>query len=195
MRKNFPQPFDFNAWYASNYDNESVNIADDFFVADPTCKWSLLAAHWLVMNKNGKAIDPIFSVPEVIAASKKEGWHPHECAVVINASFEGWVRWRKDDVPTKIEPPNSLPPVKLPTPDPYAHRPNMPQKPEPSPEKPKGLPEVKLPQEPKAPSKTPWKLIATIVAAVAFGLKFTPVPAFVIGIIDMLVKIIQAIPS
>jgi hypothetical protein len=57
------------------------------------------------------------------------------------------------------------------------------------------LPEVKLPQEPKLPTKTPWKLIATILAAIAFGLKFTPVPALVIGIVDTIVKILQAIPS
>jgi hypothetical protein len=57
------------------------------------------------------------------------------------------------------------------------------------------LPKIELPQEAKAPSKTPWKLIAAVLAAVAFGLKFTPLPAFVIAIIDMLVKIIQNIPS
>lgn len=169
------EPFRFNRWYASEYNSEAVNIADDFYEADKGCDYALLSAQWLVMNQDGKKIDPVFSVAEILMASKKEGWTPDPRARVINACWLGYVRWKMDIPDVVILPPNPEPPPVI------------------EPEKPK-LPEVKVPNPPVA-KKPPWKLIATILAAIAFGLKFTPVPAIVIGIVDALVKILQAIPQ
>ena len=172
MRKDFPQPFDWNRWFASEYDSEAVNIADDFYIADKDCNWALLSAQWMVKNVNGKKLDPCFSVQEILIASRKPMFEVDPCARVIDGCWRGYLRW-KAGTPIPIDPPNPTPP--------------------PLPE-PKKLPEVKVPQEHK-PAKTPWKLIATILAAIAFGLKFTPVPAAVILIVDWIVKLLQAIPQ
>ena len=48
-------------------------------------------------------------------------------------------------------------------------------------------------QQPKR--KVPWKLFAAVLAAIAFGLKFTPVPGLVILAIDYLVKILNSVPG
>jgi hypothetical protein len=194
MRKNFPQPFDFNAWYASNYDNESVNIADDFFLADPTCNWTLLACQFLVKNVNGKKIDPIFSVSEILLASKKDGWHPDTCALVIHANWLAYVKWKLNETPTKIEPAPSEPPKTLPKPDPWAAHPNMPVPPVPNDEKPK-LPEIHLPQEKKNPSPTLVKfsvwfgILATAAGAAAFFFpQAKPIVAIVVTLVQSILK-------
>jgi hypothetical protein len=115
-------------------------------------------------------------VQNIFEASKKPEFRVDPIARVIHACWLGYCKARETDTlpPVVILPPNPEPPVVV--------------------EQPK-LPEVKPPQEPKPPTKTPWKLIAAVLAAVAFALKFSPVPAFVIGIVDMLVKIIQSIPQ
>ena len=171
------EPWRWNRWYASEYDSEAVNIADDFYTLDKECDYALLSAQYMVKNVNGKKPDPCFSVKEILAASKKAGFEVDPCARIIDGCWRAYVRWKLELPPVIIAPPAPLPPKELP-----------------KVENPK-LPEVRLPQEPKAPTKTPWKLIAAVLAAVAFALKFTPVPAFVIGIVDMIVRIVQNIPS
>jgi hypothetical protein len=110
--------------------------------------------------------------------------NPEKLSEMGQVLYDGWLGFKKKLDATRAKEPQ-LPKIEPPPPEP----PKVEPEPKPS------LPEVKLPQEPKAPTKTPWKLIAAILAAVAFALKFSPVPAFVIGIIDMLVKIIQSIPQ
>ena len=177
MREDFPQPFDFNRWFCSEYHEKATLIACRFTDLDPACDYALLSCQWHLKNAYGLKPDPIFSVEEIFSASKKPDFQIDPAARVMHACWLGYVRWKKDDSlppPVVILPPNPEPPKVEPKPS---------------------LPKIELPQEPKAKTKTPWKLIATIVAAVAFALKFTPVPAFVIGIVDMIVKILQAIPS
>lgn len=171
------EPFRWNRWFASEYDSEAVNIADDFYALDKECDYALLSAQYMVKNQNGKKPDPCFAPSEILAASKKAGFEVDPCARVIDGCWKSYVRWKLELPPVIIAPPAPLPPKELP-----------------KVEKPT-LPTIEIPQEPKPPTKTPWKLIAAILAAVAFALKFTPVPAFVIGIVDMIVRIIQNIPS
>jgi hypothetical protein len=153
------EPWRWNRWYASEYDSEAVNIADDFYTLDKTCDYALLSAQWMIKNKNGKSPDPCFSVSEILAASKEVGFKPDTLALIVDANWRGYVRWKLNDAPV-ILPPNENPPVKPPLPDPWATHPNSPQKPVPSPEKPKGLPEVKVPQEPK--QKPAWMIKASV---------------------------------
>lgn len=176
MSKWIREPFRYNYWLASEYWHDAPNIASRFWDLDPKCDWSLLASVWHSKNDFGRKLDPVFSVQNIFEASKKPEFRVDPIARVIHACWLGYCKARETDTlpPVVILPPNPEPPVVV--------------------EQPK-LPEVKPPQEPKPPTKTPWKLIAAVLAAVAFALKFSPVPAFVIGIVDMLVKIIQSIPQ
>jgi len=178
MSKWIREPFRYNYWLASEYWHDAPNIASRFWDVDPKCDWALLASVWHSKNDFGRKLDPVFTVKEIYEASKKPEFQVDPIARVIHACWLGYAKSKETDTlpPVVILPPPPEPPKVEPVPKP-------------------SLPEIQLPQEPKAPTKTPWKLIAAILAAVAFGLKFTPIPAFVIAIIDMLVKIIQNIPS
>lgn len=167
-------PFRYNYWLASEYWHDAPNIASRFWDLEPNCDWALLASVWHSKNDFGRKLDPVFSVQNILEASKKPEFQVDPIARVIHACWLGYCKGKETEAPVVILPPP-------PEPSPVVEKPT--------------LPEVKLPQEPKAPTKTPWKLIAAVLAAVAFGLKFTPVPAFVIGIVDMIVRIIQNIPS
>jgi hypothetical protein len=112
--------------------------------------------------------------------------NPEKLSEVGQMLFASWLGFKKNLDATRAKEPE-LPKIEPPPPEPPKELPKV--------EEPKKLPKIELPQEPKAPTKTTWKLIATIAATVAVVLKFTPVPAFVIGIVDMIVKILQAIPS
>lgn len=170
------EPFRWNRWFASEYDSEAVNIADDFYILDKECDYALLSAQYMVKNQNGKKPDPCFSPSEILATSKKAGFEVDPCARVIDGCWKSYVRWKLELPPVIITPPPPIPPPVVV-------------------EKPKKLPTIELPQQPKPASKPPWKLIATILAGVAVVLKFTPAPAFVILIVDWLVKLIAAIPQ
>ena len=177
-KPDFPnEPWRWNRWFASTYDSEAANIADDFYIADKACDYALLSAHWMVKNANGKKLDPVFAVAEILSASKKEGWTPDPVARVIDSQWRSYVRWKLEEPPVIITPP---------APEPL--------KPVPVPEEPKKLPEVPTPKPPVA-AKPPWKLIATILAAVAFFLKFTPIPATIVLAIDWIVRILNALPQ
>jgi hypothetical protein len=111
----------------------------------------------------------------------------------IEIKYMGLVSWCQNDTPPEPTP------APQPKPDPWKPHPNMPDPiPQPKPE-PKPSPEPPKPQngdtqQPR--KKLPWKLIATVLAAVAFGLKFVPVvPAIVVAVIDWIVKILNAIPG
>jgi hypothetical protein len=109
--------------------------------------------------------------------------NPEKLSEVGQMLFDSWLGFKKNLEAARAKEPQ-LP--KIPPPPP-----------EPPPvvvvENPK-LPEVRLPQEPKPPAKTPWKLIAAVLAAVAFALKFLPVvPALVPTIMDYIVKILNSI--
>jgi hypothetical protein len=106
--------------------------------------------------------------------------NPEKLSDVGQMLFDGWLGFKKKlDADRKKEP--ELP--RIPPPNP-----------EPPKEEPKKLPTIELPQD-KKETKTPWKLIAAVVAAIAFGLKFLPIPGFIAAIVDMIAKIIQNIPS
>jgi hypothetical protein len=169
-------PFRYNYWLASEYWHDAPNIASRFWDLDPKCDWSLLASVWHSKNDFGRKLDPVLSVQNIYEASKKPEFQVDPIARVIHACWLGYCKGKEDEKPVVILPPPPEPPPVVVI------------------EQPK-LPEVKLPQEPKPTTKTPWKLIAAVLAAVAFALKFSPVPAFVIGIVDMIVKIVQSIPQ
>jgi len=169
------EPFRFNRWYASEYNSEATNIADDFYEADRECNYALLAAHWLVMNQDGKKIDPVFSVAEILIASRKEGWTPDPRARVINACWLGYVRWKMDIPDVVILPPTPEPPKV---------------------EEPKKLPEIHLPQEPKK-NPAAWLvkfsvyfgIVSTVVGVVAWfvpGAK--PWVAVIVPVIQAILK-------
>ena len=180
---------DFNWHFLSQYGRIKFYVAARFWDAmtfdkAPIDPYRLACEFYARHGFNVEAKDPYIEGNRVRYKSVdnlvKE--NPEKLSDVGQMLFDSWLGFKKKlDADRKKEP--ELP--RIPPPPP------MPPKVEPKP----SLPEVKIPQEPKAKTKTPWKLIATIVAAVAFALKFTPVPAFVIGIVDMIVKILQAIPS
>lgn len=151
------EPWRWNRWYASEYDSDAVNIADDFYTLDKECDYALLSAQWMIKNKNGKALDEVFSVAEILAASKKDGFKADVLALVIDANWRSYVRWKLNDAPIILPPPPAPPPVVV--------------------EEPK-LPEIKLPQEKKNPSPALVKfsvyfgMIATVAGAISW---FVPV--------------------
>lgn len=85
-------PAKWDDWYLNNYGG-TVQAAQRFAAIDPYCDFSLLAASWNHHNKNGTAIDPVFSFTELIDASKKEGFIPHPCARVIDARWKSYARF------------------------------------------------------------------------------------------------------
>lgn len=73
------------------------------------------------------------------------------------------------------------------------------EEPKPAPEKKEEEKETKpvpVPEtKPSEPKKIPWKLIASILGAISFAISFTPVPGFVVQIINYVAKILQALPG
>ena len=151
MREDFPQPFDFNRWFCSEYHKKATLIACRFTDLDHACDYALLSCQWHLKNAYGLKPDPIFSVEEIFSASKKPDFQIDPAARVMHACWLGYVRWKKDDSlppPVVILPPNPEPPVVADPPK---------------------LPTIELPQEPKAKSAFPWKRTL----AVAFGVLVT----------------------
>jgi hypothetical protein len=153
------EPWRWNRWYASEYDSEAVNIADDFYTLDKTCDYALLSAQYMVKNKNGKSPDPCFTPTEILAASKKPDFQVDPCARVIDACWQSYKRWKMNDSVIVVMPPPAEPPKTLPKPDPWAAHPNSPSKPVPTPKTDK-LPEIHLPQEKKP--RPEWVVKASV---------------------------------
>lgn len=86
----------WDEWYQNNYGG-TVAVAQRFATIDPYCDYSLLAACWNHHNKNGTAIDPVFSVAELIDAGRKEGFIPHPCARVIDARWKCFARFKWEE--------------------------------------------------------------------------------------------------
>ncbi len=156
MSKWEPVPHRFNYWLASNYWHDAPNIASRFWDCDHNCDWSLLACVWHVKNDFGRKIDPVFSVGEIYAASKKEGWIPGDLARVVHACWLGYVaeKQRAQTDPIVILPPPPEPPKV---------------------EEPKKLPEVPTPKPPKTPFPTK-RVIATVIGILVTASAFLPPP-------------------
>jgi hypothetical protein len=181
---------DFNWHYLSQYGRIKFYVAARFWDAmtfdkAPINPYRLACEFYARFGFNVEAKDPYVEGNRVRYKSVDDlvKENPEKLSDVGQMLYDGWLGFKKNlDAQRAKEP-------KLPT--------IPPPNPEPPPvvvEEPKKLPEVPTPKPPVA-KKPPWKLIATILAAVAFGLKFTPVPALVIGIVDAIVKILQAIPQ
>lgn len=119
------EPWRYNFFIANNYWHDAPNIAARFWDADPKCDFALLASVWHSKNDFGRKLDPVFSVQNIIEASRKSGFEVGDVARVIHATYLGYLADRERQ---KTEPIIILPPP-----------------PTPSAEKPK-LPEIRLPQ-------------------------------------------------
>jgi hypothetical protein len=180
MGKFEPVPHRFNYWLASNYWHDAPNIASRFWDCDHACDWSLLACVWHIKNDFGRKIDPVFSVEEIYAASKKEGWFPGDLARVVHACWLGYVadKQREQTDPIVILPPTPKPPPVVVV------------------EEPKKLPEVPVPKEPKknpAPGLVKFScyfsMIATAAGAAAFFFpQAKPIVAIVVALVQSILK-------
>jgi len=144
------EPWRYNFFIANNYWRNAPNVASRFWDADPKCDFALLASVWHSRNDFGRKLDPVFSVQNILEASRKPNFEVGEIARVIHATYLGYLADRerqKSDPIIVIKPPPPMPPVD----------------PKPS------LPEVKIPQEPKPPSTFPWKRVLSV----AFGILVT----------------------
>jgi hypothetical protein len=158
MPKWEPVPHRFNYWLASNYWHDAPNIATRFWEVDAKCDWSLLACVWHIKNDFGRKIDPVFSVEEIYAASKKEGWLPGDLARIVHACWLGYVaeKQREQTDPIVILPPTPAPPPVVV-------------------EEPKKLPEVPTPKPPKTPFPT-GKVVLTVIGILLAASAFLPPP-------------------
>jgi hypothetical protein len=132
----------------------------------------LLACVWHIKNDFGRKIDPVFSVEEIYAASKKEGWLPGDLARVVHACWLGYVaeKQREQTDPIVILPPTPAPPPVVV-------------------EEPKKLPEVPTPKPPKTPFPTK-RVIATVLAILVGASAFLPPPYSFLA--SALFKLLQA---
>ncbi len=185
---------DFNWHFLSQYGRIKFYVAARFWDAmtfdkAPIDPYRLACEYYARHGFNVEVKDPYIEGNRVRHKSVDDlvKENPEKLSDVGQMLFDSWLGFKKNlDADRKKEP--ELPKVEPPPPTPPKELPKV-EDPKPS------LPEVKVPNPPVA-KKTPWKLIATIVAAIAFGLKFLPVvPAFVIAIIDIIVKIVQSIPQ
>jgi hypothetical protein len=182
---------DFNT-YAREYGARMFLVAGRVFDLAPD-NWEKLSCMWyqqhgLLELPNDRYIGKLPNGQEAVRYHSVDELAlnpPKELAGIGQHIYDGWMA--KKVQLAKIR--NADPIVILPPQEPPMWEP----KPQPKPvELP---PKQELPKEPQKPIKIQWKLIATILAAVGFALKFTPVPAAVILAIDWLVKILQAIPQ
>lgn len=181
---------DFNWHFLSRYGRIKFYVAARFWDAmtfdkAPIDPYRLACEYYARHGFSVEAKDPYIEGNRVrhksIDALVAE--NPAKLSEVGQMLFDSWLGFKKNLEASRAKEPQ-LPKIEPPPPTPP-----------PVVVEPAKLPEIRLPQEPKAPTKTPWKLIATILAGVALVLKFTPAPAFVILIVDWLVKLIAAIPQ
>jgi hypothetical protein len=173
------EPWRYNFFIANNYWHDAPNIAARFWDADPKCDFALLASVWHSRNDFGRKLDPVFSVQNIIEASRKPNFEVGEIARVIHATYLGYLADRerqKTDPIIVIAPPPPMPP-------------KVEAKP--------SLPEVKVPQEKKNPAPALVKfsvyfgMIATVLGAISW---FVPVMKpwvlAIVPIIETLLKLL-----
>jgi len=175
---------DFNLRLVSLYSSRAFLVAGRFYDLAPD-RWDKLACLWYARHNfcelpgdryltdtmvRFKSVDAL--VAEVDPQMTPTAQHLYDQWMGIKKRLEE----SRKDKPIPIEPPKPVPPP-LPKPEPKPPEP----KPEPKP-------------EPEAPKKKPnIKLIVAILGAVAFGLKFTPVPALVLAGLDIVIKILNSL--
>ena len=175
---------DFNLRMVSLYSSRAFLVAGRFYDLAPD-RWDKLACLWYARHNffelpgdryltdtmvRFKSVDAL--VAEVDPPMTPTAQHLYDQWLGIKKRLEE----SRKDKPIPIEPPKPTP-TPLPIPDPIPE----PKKPEPVP-------------EPEAPKKKPnLKLIVAILGAVAFGLKFTPVPALVLAGLDIVIKILNSL--
>jgi len=176
---------DFNLRMVSLYSSRAFLVAGRFYDLAPD-RWDKLACLWYARHNffelpgdryltdtavRFKSVDALVAEkdPEMTATAK----HLYDQWLGIK---ERLAKQRSDD-PIIIKPPTPTPtPTPLPIPDPIPE-----PKPDPKP-------------EPEQPKKKPnLKLIVAILGAVAFGLKFTPVPALALAGLDIVIKILNSL--
>jgi hypothetical protein len=175
---------DFNLWIASNYYRGAINICSRFtdkgveerLAARLSCTWHVKHGFGLKAPKddeyfNGNqmgrtSVDALVAHPEFDPA----GDVLFNCWLDYKAKLDA----RRNGGPIKIDPPPPTPPEPKPSPEPSKQQNG----------------DVQQPRK-----KLPWKLIATVLSAISFGLTFFPVPGIVKEIINYAVKILREIPG
>jgi hypothetical protein len=170
---NAEHPRWFNNFVCENYWHNAVLIAYRFFdlkLEDwdkRSCEWHMRYGYGVKISDGDVYFDDRlqrrYSVDKLAAES------PLQMSDSAQVMYNCWLadRARREAIkkPPPIEPPKPIPPE---------------PKPEPKP-------------EPEQPKKRPnLKLIVAILGAVAFCLKFTPIPAAVLAGIDIVIKILNA---
>lgn len=174
---------DFNLHFLPQFGRVRFLVAGRCFDLAPD-RWEALACEWYARNGFSEIKGDAYisgmgyrfkSVDTLVAES------PLAMSPLGQHLLDSWQARKKELEKNRIEPPKPVPPPpKTPPIEPEA--PSEPSKQQNG--------DV---QQPKR--KVPWKLFAAVLAAVAFGLKFTPVPGLVILAIDYIVKILNSIPG
>jgi hypothetical protein len=179
---------DYYLFFVRDYGRAAVHIAPRFFDIAPD-KWLKLTSIYYARFGFKELPEDDSYVGKLANGRDAVRSHRVDAIVLENPEMDDMAKFLYDSWIAKKaqldKNRNETPPIVLPPP------------PEPPPmPKPVELPpKVEEPKPPKKPFKIHWGLIATILTALAFALKFLPVPAFVLGIIDVILKIIQAIPG
>ena len=173
------EPWRYNFFIANNYWRNAPNVASRFWDADPKCDFALLASVWHSRNDFGRKLDPVFSVQNILEASRKPNFEVGEIARVIHATYLGYLADRerqKSDPIIVIVPPPPEPPKVEPVPKP-------------------SLPEIHLPQEKKNPAPTLVKfsvwfgILATAAGAASFFFpQAKPIVAIVVALVQSILK-------
>jgi hypothetical protein len=170
---------DFNLHFVSLYSSRAFLVAGRFYDLAPD-RWEKLACIWYARNgffelKNDRYLTDIMLRFKSVDALVAEEYP--EMTPTSQQLYDQWIgikaklaKQRSDD-PIKISQPKPTP-TPLPIPD--------------------KIPEPE-PKETKPKKKLNIKLLVAILGAVAFCLKFTPVPAVVLGGIDIVIRVLQSI--
>jgi hypothetical protein len=181
---------DFNLWHMSDYGRNVFLVAGRFFDLAPD-RWEFLTCCWYGRNGLSELKDDRYLTETSIRFKSVDALVAETDPKLNDIGahlYKGWMAKkallaeRRKTPPVIVLPPDPIPPEPKPQPKP---------EPKPSPEPSK--PQNGDTQQPR--KKLPWKLIATVLAAVAFGLKFTPVPAAVLLGIEWLIRLLNAIPG
>ena len=173
------EPWRYNFYIANHYYRNAPNVASRFWDIDPKCDFALLASVFHSKNDFGRKLDPVFSVPNIYEASKKPDFKAGEIAVVIHATYLGYLadlERQKNDPIIVIAPPPPMPPKVEPVPKP-------------------SLPEIHLPQEKKNPAPALVKfsvwfgILATAAGAASFFFpQAKPIVAIVVALVQSILK-------
>jgi hypothetical protein len=177
---NTEHPRWFNTFVCADYWHNATLIAYRFFDLGLE-DWDKRACEWHMRYGYGVKIsdgDSYFSGNQQrrYSVDKLAAENPLQMSDTAQVMYNCWLMEKARREASKKPPP--IPTAPKPAPEP---------KPEPKPE-----PEPEPKPEPKPRKPINLKLIVAILGAVAFALKFTPVPALVLAGLDIVIKILNA---